>query len=543
MSPRLCVITALRNCAPLVPIFTRMVDSFELRPSRIVIGVNDSTDETEILLREWAHPALDLFAFSAGAPEYPRVASDDPDAQNESCKLRSAHLAALRNRVIDRALIHQDWDVALMQDAGKLTSPDLPGKLAEDEADIVAPLSWYCRMPARFYDIWCYRDIVGNPFPFWLPAEILGTQRLVVSAVGGVYTVKRRVFEDGCRLAGTNGDHCDSVPFCDQARTRGYSIVVRTDLGVTAYDYPNNLPKLGAINAWLPAGDYVSPGMTIVRPDQVFPNMMVGDTDACDWPYLRRELPHNWYVDSRAPGIGFLNRDEVHILYNTALQFKGKRGLEIGCWLGWSACHLGLAGLSLDVVDPALEDEAVLDAVRISLHAAGVLGTINLVPGRSPESVEALARTGDSSATIPLVSEEVVPAGARAGSAPRKWSFVFIDGDHEAPSPLLDAQVCESLLEDDALVMFHDLAAPAVAEGLSYFRSRGWQTMIYQTTPDHGGGLAGQRRAGQTLSRPESVLATPAGPPPGLCSLPGGKLKRLFPSLDSIALRSTEHSR
>ncbi|MEG4807019.1 hypothetical protein QUA82_04220 [Microcoleus sp. F8-D3] len=131
--------------------------------------------------------------------------------------------------------------------------------------------------------------------------------------------------------------------------------------------YPNltrpkmTLPPLSEItnNTLLPAGDYVSPGLKVILPDAYFPNMIVGDTQTCSWPYLRREIQHNWYVDRRANSVGFLSRDEAHILYNTALQFKGKKALEIGCWLGWSACHLALAGVALDVVDPLLEREDI----------------------------------------------------------------------------------------------------------------------------------------------------------------------------------------
>ena len=125
------------------------------------------------------------------------------------------------------------------------------------------------------------------------------------------------------------------------------------------------LPPLSELtnNTLLPAGDYVSPGLKVILPDAYFPNMIVGDTQTCSWPYLRREIKHNWYVDRRANSVGFLSRDEAHILYNTALQFKGKKALEIGCWLGWSACHLALAGVELDVVDPLLEREDIRQSV------------------------------------------------------------------------------------------------------------------------------------------------------------------------------------
>ncbi len=215
-------------------------------------------------------------------------------------------------------------------------------------------------------------------------------------------------------------------------------------------------------NTLLPTGDYVSPGLKIILPDAYFPNMIVGDTQTCPWPYLRREIKHNWYVDSRANSVGFLSRDEAHILYNTALQFKGKKALEIGCWLGWSACHLALAGVELDVIDPLLEREdirqSVIDSIQGALNASGVQTSVTLIPGYSPQKVEELANQFN-----------------------RKWSLIFIDGEHEEPGPLNDAIVCEKFAEEDAIILFHDLSAPDVARGLDYLKQRGWQTVVYQT--------------------------------------------------------------
>ncbi|MEG4807020.1 TylF/MycF/NovP-related O-methyltransferase [Microcoleus sp. F8-D3] len=37
------------------------------------------------------------------------------------------------------------------------------------------------------------------------------------------------------------------------------------------------------------------------------------------------------------------------------------------------------------------------------------------------------------------------------------------------------------MAEEDAIILFHDLAAPAVARGLDYLKQRGWQTVVYQT--------------------------------------------------------------
>jgi len=246
-----------------------------------------------------------------------------------------------------------------------------------------------------------------------------------------------------------------------------------------------------ANNTLLPAGDYISPGLKIILPDAYFPNMIVGDTQTCPWPYLRREIPHNWYVDGRASSVGFLSRDEAHILYNTALQFSGKKALEIGCWLGWSACHLALAGVALDVVDPLLEREdirqSVIDSIQGALNASGVQTTVELIPGYSPQRVEEFAAQFN-----------------------RKWSLIFIDGEHGGDGPLNDAIVCEKLAEKDAIILFHDLAAPDVAKGLNYLKEKGWHTVIYQTMQIMGAAWRGNVEPVAHQPDPNIVWELPA---------------------------------
>ena len=205
------------------------------------------------------------------------------------------------------------------------------------------------------------------------------------------------------------------------------------------------------VAAW-PLRDYVSPGLRIVRPDSSFPHMRPGDVRNHPWKFLRRDVPHVWYADERFPLMGFLNRDEATLLHNIALQFAGKRALEIGSWLGWSTAHLALAGVILDVIDPAHEDPVVRASVEDSLARCGV--SANLVGGRSPESIAALDR---------------------------KWSLFFIDGDHEAPAPLRDTLACLKYATEECAFVFHDLAAPAVADALHALRERGFKVLVYQT--------------------------------------------------------------
>lgn len=208
----------------------------------------------------------------------------------------------------------------------------------------------------------------------------------------------------------------------------------------------------------LPPYDYISPGLAVVQPDAAFPDMIVGDTRVSRWRWLRRWVEHNWYVDRRNPDSGFVTRDEAAILYNAARLVRGKSCLEIGCWRGWSTVHLALGSGMLDVVDPVLADPDFSESIRRSCELAGVLDSITFHPGPSPATVEALARTSG-----------------------KKWSLVFVDGDHERNAPRADAEVVMRHAADTAMVLFHDLVSPDVAAGLDAMRDGGWHTMIYQT--------------------------------------------------------------
>jgi uncharacterized coiled-coil protein SlyX len=63
----------------------------------------------------------------------------------------------------------------------------------------------------------------------------------------------------------------------------------------------------------------------------------------------------------------------------------------------------------------------------------------------------------------------------------KPWSFIFVDGDHEPDGPLWDAQTVANHAARDAIIVFHDLASPIVAEGLAYLRTLGWSCMVLQT--------------------------------------------------------------
>jgi hypothetical protein len=232
----------MRDCAGLLPSFRRMVEAFDPLPRRIVIGVNDSTDETWSLLEAWKRAApepmeLDIFSFSTNRPFFPR----------ERSVQRAAHLAEIRNRAIDHALRRSDWQHAFMHDATKRSPADLPRQLLSSAGDIVAPLV-LGRSGGKvyFYDTWCFRDEAGAEYspdwPFSSALDVRGPAEIPAMAVGGVYMVHRRIFEAGIRLGTMGAGCCDSVRLCVDAIAAGYRVRVRPDLASWAFAWPQEWP-------------------------------------------------------------------------------------------------------------------------------------------------------------------------------------------------------------------------------------------------------------------------------------------------------------
>ena len=206
------------------------------------------------------------------------------------------------------------------------------------------------------------------------------------------------------------------------------------------------------------ARDYVADNLETPGLERLFPHMAEFDRSVSSWPWLRRDIDHPYRADRRNPIVGFINRDEASILYGSARLFAGRAGLEIGAWRGWSTAHLIAAKLgSLHVVEPLLADPDWRAEFEAVVHGAGGDRTTVLVPETSPDAV------------------------VRLGEAGARWSFVFIDGDHDGEAPTRDALACMPFLEPTAMALFHDLVSPFVARGLRAFEAAGWNVMAYQT--------------------------------------------------------------
>jgi hypothetical protein len=206
------------------------------------------------------------------------------------------------------------------------------------------------------------------------------------------------------------------------------------------------------------AKDYVADNLEAPVLDHLFPNMIEADKSASTWPYLRKEIDHPFRVDRRNPTVGFINRDEASILYANARAFKGRSGIEIGAWRGWSTAYLIASGLApLNVVEPLLADKDWRREFEEMIRGAGGSATTILIPEKSPEAV------------------------VRLGESGVRWSFAFVDGDHDGEAPTRDALALTPYLETAAMVLLHDLVSPHVAAALRALAAKGFGVMAYQT--------------------------------------------------------------
>lgn len=217
----------MRDVAPYVPLFFDAIDQWTVQPSRVFVLENDSSDDTWDALIEAQSKRDGVVVceqIRTGVSLFPR----------EATAARSAHLAAVRNLLIEFALSRDStWTHALFLDAQKWLDEDGLERLVAANRPIIAPAVRL--QTGTFYDTWCFRDVNNQPF---VPSST-GRGVTGAGAVGGVMLVDRRVLDAGHRYEGTDGSSCDSVPFCASATADGFDVAIDWDVqSVACRDAP-----------------------------------------------------------------------------------------------------------------------------------------------------------------------------------------------------------------------------------------------------------------------------------------------------------------
>lgn len=158
--------------------------------------------------------------------------------------------------------------------------------------------------------------------------------------------------------------------------------------------------------------------------------------------------------------------EEATCLFELGRQFAGKRGLEIGSHFGWTGAHLLSTGMEMDFIDPEFADPVRKAAVLEVFDAVAEGRTYRTWAGFSPEILPEVRRKGK---------------GRLTGFAKDKWSFAFIDGNHDGDAPKNDAEGVIPHMAQDAVVVFHDLTSPFVEQGLNTMREAGFRTCLFNT--------------------------------------------------------------
>ena len=224
--------------------------------------------------------------------------------------------------------------------------------------------------------------------------------------------------------------------------------------------------------------DYCSPGLVDLPPDveKYFPT-------ASRVTSFNLKINHISRADRRHPQIGFATWDEAAYLMNVARLFPEGRGLEVGCWMGWSTLCIALSGIRMDVIDPGLGESFQGDTVREALRRADVAGNINLVSGVSPDEVHKLGRQGV------------------------RWSFCFVDGDHDGDAPRRDLEAVTAYCAPDAIIVCHDASSDNIYRAIGDLRGQGWKVKYLQTAV--GLGLAWRGNVTPPSHTPDPAINWP----------------------------------
>lgn len=201
--------------------------------------------------------------------------------------------------------------------------------------------------------------------------------------------------------------------------------------------------------------DYISPNLQL-QIDAPFPGQIEGPPR---WIVAPGQLepfdPHKWFHADGSPE-GWLNMDEAHILYNTALKFPGGRALEIGSAAGFSAWHILAAGMRLHMCDTAFSEAKQARKCRDALMWFDGRFDMHATPGHI---------------AAPELGRQYGP-----------WSLVLIDGDHWAPYPAMDAVAAEVHCAPDAVILLHDTCYDGPRAALRCLEGLGWHSRVYQTS-------------------------------------------------------------
>jgi len=150
------------------------------------------------------------------------------------------------------------------------------------------------------------------------------------------------------------------------------------------------------------------------------------------------------------PRCTYWTMDEAALLYTVAKSVPAGTWVDIGARLGWTAAHVAEAGHDVIAIDPELESDPFFERFCDNTKNWGM-------DMRS------------------CTSQEVFRFMRYACDG------FTIDGCHDSPEPLNDAEGALIRSKDDCIIMFHDTLGTAVRDGVRYLMDQGWRCRMYWT--------------------------------------------------------------
>jgi len=149
----------------------------------------------------------------------------------------------------------------------------------------------------------------------------------------------------------------------------------------------------------------------------------------------------------------FWTLDEAAILYNCAKQFSSGFALDIGSHTGWTAAHLKEAGLEeVDCVDPMYSNREFIHRAHDNL----IHFNMTILCGQTANQFFEMQDGAE-------------------------YSVVVIDGNHDSPFPLHDAQNSAKHLKDRGIILLHDYRGEPIKEAYRWMLANGFQGKTYRT--------------------------------------------------------------
>lgn len=157
-----------------------------------------------------------------------------------------------------------------------------------------------------------------------------------------------------------------------------------------------------------------------------------------------------------SPGCGFLSLRESEIMFAEAGRVGGT-WVEIGSHVGWSAAVIASAGCEIMTVDPEhVSGSPIFNRLTGNLNRAHV----NFRCGFIGTSAEFFAYPNTK-------------CGEYAG--------FLIDGCHDAPVPLEDAQGAAKFLAPHGSIVLHDYRGQPVKDAVEWLRGNGFSVETHDT--------------------------------------------------------------